>query len=350
MFKKTAIALAVAGAYGASLPVQAQETESGFYGFVNAAVEYADTTNGGVSTMFLPADADGELYLGDEAQSRFGFTGSTDLGNGMTASARIEFGLTGDEASGDEDTSVDQRLGWVQLAGDFGAVKLGNQWGVLFPYLGYTTYRSYGYGGSSWYEATQYLNDDGFGLRVNDGISYQYGGGGYSSDPFTFTALGVMDRSDGESGAVDETLDAQALGGAVTFGNITVGGAYYGENNAAGDAEPSMWGVSVRAGVTEALWLGGRFTSTDTDTAGADDVEVASVHGEFDFGNGFSTMAGYGTSSNDVDGDLDTIFLQMNKNLGAGTNVYVEFEDSTRDVPGGDQDAQVISVGMIKNF
>lgn len=55
MFKKTAIALAVAGTYGASLPVQAQETESGFYGFVNVSMDYADTENGGTgSNIFLP--------------------------------------------------------------------------------------------------------------------------------------------------------------------------------------------------------------------------------------------------------------------------------------------------------
>jgi len=353
MFKKTAIALAVAGAYGASLPVQAQETESGFYGFVNVSMDYADTKNGGTgSNIFLPAGSDGSIHLGDQANSRFGFTGSTDLGNGLTAGAKVEIGMgtsAGSRGSVREDAEPwDKRLAWVDLSGSFGNLRLGNQWGALYEYLGYNTMRSYGFGGAAWYEGTRHLNDDAFGLRVSDAVDYTYGSGGYGSDPFTFTAQGIFDQI-GDQSATDETLDAYTLAAAATFGNVTVNGAYYGENNGAGEAEPSLMGVGARFNLTDALMLSGRWTTTDRDN-GTDDVDVIEIHGEMDFGNGLSAMAGYGTSSDDTDGDMDTFFLQMNKNLGAGTNMYVEVENATRDVAGGDPESTVVAVGMIKNF
>lgn len=356
MFKKTAIALAVAGAYGASLPVQAQETESGFYGFVNASVDYADTENGGTaSNIFLPAGSDGDIHLGDQANSRFGFTGSTDLGNGLTASAKIEIGMgtsAGGRGSVTEDAEPwDKRLAWVELAGNFGSLKLGNQWGALYEYLGYDTMRSYGFGGASWYESTRLLNHDSFGLRVSNAIDYTYGSGGYGSDPFTFTAQGIFNQDlTGTPADSDETLDAYTLAAAATFGGVTINGAYYGENNAPGTPEPELIGVGARFNVTDALMLAGRYVTVDRDVPGTDDNDTISVYGEMDFGGGLSGQLGYGTSSDDTDGDLDTIFAQINKNLGAGTNVYVELERAKRDVPTGDPESTIVAVGMIKNF
>jgi predicted porin len=356
MFKKTAIALAVAGAYGAALPAaQAeQHTSSGFYGFVNVSADYAKEKNGGNgSNMFLPPGSDGDIHLGDQANSRFGFRGSTDLGNGMTANARVEIGFgtsAFNRGSVREDAAPwDKRLAWVSLDGAFGTLKAGNQWGTLYEYLGYNTFRSHGFGASQWYEATKELTYDAFGLRVSDAIEYTYGAGGYGSDPFTFSAQGIFDQRNDDPNAGDETLDAYTLAAQATFGNFTVNGAYYGENNPGGAPEPSLAGVGIRAQVTDALFLSGTFMTVDRDTA-ADDVETIDLHAEFDIGNGLSAMAGYGTSSDNTNGDLDSIFLQMNKNLGSGTDLYIEFETNTRSVPGPDPESTVVAVGMKKSF
>lgn len=353
MFKKTAIALAVAGAYGASLPVQAQETESSFYGFVNVSVDYADVENGGVgSNIFLPAASDGDIHLGDQANSRFGFRGSTDLGNGLTAGARVEIGFgtsAGSRGSVREDAEPwDKRLAFVDLSGDFGKLTLGNQWGQLFSYLGSTTFKSYGFGGASWYESTRHLNYDAFGLRVSDAIDYTYGSGGYGTDPFTFSAQGIFDQN-GDQSTSDETLDAYTLAGAATFGGVTLGAAYYGENNGAAEAEPSLIGVSARFNVTDAFGLGGRWTTVDRDN-GTDDPDTIAAIATMDFGGGLSGMLGGGVGSDDTDGDLTTFFAQVNKNLGAGTNMYLEIENASRDTAGADPESTVVAVGMIKNF
>lgn len=356
MFKKTAIALAVAGVYGAAIPAQAaeMETQSSFYGFVNVSADYAKEKNGGNgSNMFLPPGSDGDIHLGDQANSRFGFKGSTDLGNGMTAGVRVEIGMgtsAFNRGSVREDAAPwDKRLAYVDLSGNFGTLRLGNQWGALYEYLGYDTFRSFGFGASQWYEATKELTYDAFGLRVSDAINYTYGSGGYGSDPFTFTAQGIFDQRNDDPNAGDETLDAYTLAAASTFGNFTVNAAYYGENNPTGVPEPSLAGIGVRAQVTDSLMLSGRYATVDRDTA-ASDVDTIDLHAEFSFGNGLSAMAGYGTSSDDTNGDLDSIFLQMAKNLGAGTDVYIEFETNTRSVPGPDPESTVVAVGMKKSF
>lgn len=355
MFKKTAIALAVAGAYGASLPVQAQETESGFYGFVNVSADYAKEKNGGnPANIFLPPGSDGDIHLGDQANSRFGFRGRTDLGNGLSAGAHIEIGMgtsAYNRGSVREDASPwDKRLAYVDLTGSFGTVKAGNMWGTLYEYLGYNTVRSHGFGGSTWYEATKELNYDAYGLRVSDALSYTYGAGGYGSDPFTFSAQGIFDQVNDDPFGGEETLDAYTLAAQATFGNFTVNAAYYGENNPAGTPEPSLIGAGVRVNLTDAFMLSGTMMSVDRDAAGMDDVETVDLHAEYDFGNGLSAMAGYGMGSDDTNGDLDSIFLQMNKNLGAGTDMYVEFETNSRDTAGGDAESTVVAIGMKKSF
>lgn len=353
MFKKTAIALAVAGTYGASLPVQAQETESGFYGFVNVSMDYADNENGGTgSNIFLPAASDGDIHLGDQANSRFGFRGSTDLGNGLTAGARVEIGMgtsAGSRGSVREDAEPwDKRLAFVDLSGSFGKVTLGNQWGKLFEYLGSITFQSYGFGGADWYESTRHISDDAFGLRVSDAVDYTYGSGGYGSDPFTFSAQGIFDQN-GDQSTSDETLDAHTLAAKATFGAFQLAGAYYGENNGPAEPEPSLMGLGGSFAVTDAVNLGVRWTSVDRDNGTDDPTTIAGIV-TMDFGGGLSGMAKYGVGSDDTDGDLDTFFLQLNKNLGAGTNVYVEVEQASRSTVGPDPESSVVAVGMIKNF
>lgn len=363
MFKKTAIALAVAGAYGATLPVQAQETESGFYGFVNVSIDWAKEDNGGTpANVFLPPGSDGDIHLGDQANSRFGFRGSTDLGNGLTAGAHIEIGMgtSGfNRGSVTEDASPwDKRLAYVDLSGNFGTLTAGNQWGTLYEYLGYNTFRSHGFGGATWYEGTKELSYDTYGLRVSDAVEYTYGAGGYGSDPFTFSAQGIFDQRNSTAGGPDftaagendEVLDAYTLAAQATFGQFTINGAYYGENNPAGVPEPSLAGIGVRVSITDALFLSGTGMIVDRDVAGADDVETIDLHAEYDFGGGLSTMAGIGFGKDDDNGDLDAYFLQANKSVGAGTDVYIEFEHTSRDTGAGDAESSVVAVGMKKSF
>lgn len=379
MFKKTAVAMAVAGAFGASIPAHAvpigKDGTNEVYGFVNVSLDYSDVKHGGnASNIFLPntnpeGGSDSSFQTGDQANSRFGFKGSQDLGNGLKAGYKIEIGLgtSGyNRGAPTEDTSHwDKRLAYVELSGNWGTLRAGNTWGKLYEYLGYNTVRSFGFGGSTWYEATRHLNYDTYGLRVSDAVEYDYGSGGYGSDPFTFSVQGIFappnntiggsggneHLTDANGNPIDNTntLDAYTVAGAATFGMVTVNAAYYGENNPSPLPEVKLYGVGARFQITKAFMLSGTFMEVDRDN-GTDKPQTAEVHAEYDFGNGIMGMLSYGHGKDNTDGDLNSYFASVHKDLGMGTNLYIEAEHDQRDTAGPNPESTIVSVGMIKYF
>jgi predicted porin len=105
----TQIAVAVALAVS-SFAVQA---DGGFYGSIRIGAMFSDP--GG--------DADSEIVLRSWA-SRMGFSGNTDLDNGLNAFGKYEFGV--DVRSGDNGNgALSTRHAYVGLTCDFGTVTLG---------------------------------------------------------------------------------------------------------------------------------------------------------------------------------------------------------------------------------
>lgn len=363
--KKSLIAVAVAGAVGAPMSA-AQAAEA--YGFINVGVDVVSKDGGGINTGAIPGGfspdiifaggTDGSVHLSDTPESRFGFKGSEDLGNGLTAGYRFEFGIGTDAFGGgatNEDSVVNTRLSNVSLSGDFGMVKLGTQWGTLYEYLGWNVFRSSGHGGAGWYYATRPLTNDTSGLRVSDAITYTYGSGGYGSDPFTFSVQGMMNPDTGTGTAEnDETLDALVLAGQGTFGDISVNAVSYTENDSsAGAREPSLTGVGVRWNAGD-LYVGGNFTVTDLDLSGVDDFEVLQVLATYDMGGGNSGMAGFSSGdSGDNDIDLSGVFLQFAHQLSSRTQFFVEVEQATIDnlgAGGDDAETSVVSANLKHSF
>ena len=129
--KKSLIALAVSSAVVAPASVQAAEV----YGFVNTTFESSSTKNGGNFAIFSTSPDDSGGGLSDIAASRFGVTGSEDLGNGLTAGYTFEFDVGFSSLAGgsnNEDAGISTRLANVSIGGDFGTIKMGTQWGVLY--------------------------------------------------------------------------------------------------------------------------------------------------------------------------------------------------------------------------
>jgi len=393
--KKSLIALAVSSAVVAPASVQAAEV----YGSLNTTFETASSDNGGNFAIFSNGDENG---MSDTLESRFGVSGSEDLGNGLTAGYTFEFGIgTSSGGAGgafSEDSTVNTRLSNVSLSGDFGTVKLGTQWGVLYEYAGWNHYRTDGHGGAThYYMMSSFVgpfatNDDPSGLRIDNALTYTYGGGGYSSDPFTFS---VQVRSDAQSengnqridnndnddftdpGDVnindDETIDAVILGAQGTFGDFTVNGTFYQEQNSGGTTnaganvsvpEPSMVTIGGRWS-SGPFYVGGTFFSADNDLQGGgqgDSPSAFNILGGMDFGSGYSGYVGVGAgdadNNNDV-GDLSTFFLQAQKEFTSRTKVYAEFETAEIDGTGvnaagnsngTDAEQQVLAVGLKHSF
>jgi predicted porin len=379
--------------------VQAAEV----YGFINTTFESSSTDNGGNFAIFSTNGDDSGGGFSDTAESRFGVTGSEDLGNGLTAGYTFEFGIgTSSSFAGrggsnptnttfqsfgggspNEDSTVNTRLANVSLSGDWGQVKVGTQWGVLYSYAGWNHYRSDGHGGAThYYMLSNFVGPfstgefssgtgDSSGLRISNALTYTYGGGGYSSDPFTFS---VQLQSDGNgetnfqaANSIDdeETIDTIILGAQSTFGDFTVNGTYYQENNTSTSTmnipEPSLLTLGGRWS-SGPFYVGGTYFAGDTDIGGtlaADDPDSPSainVLAGMDFGSGYSGYVGVGSGDadrGDGDGDLTTYFLQAQKTFSSRTKIYGEFENAEIEgvgTGGNDAEQQVLAVGLKHSF
>ena len=152
MKKSSALALAIAGTLAAPIAM----AESGFY--ASARV--------GIQKISSDVDADENLTFGD-LNSRIGWRGETDLGNGLTAFGRLETSLFDDG-----DRSFGQRHLYAGLKGDFGRVNIAEQ--------GYTTYYNLV---SAPVDMPYFVGGNGilYNSRTNNFIDYQGG-----SDMFSF--------------------------------------------------------------------------------------------------------------------------------------------------------------------
>ena len=104
--KKTLIALAVLGAFGA-----AHASDVTIYGKLQPSYDFVDV------------DATNDISDMTWNNSRLGFKGSEDLGNGLKAIFQIESKVKMTETGGG---SIADRDSWVGLAGEFGSITFGN--------------------------------------------------------------------------------------------------------------------------------------------------------------------------------------------------------------------------------
>lgn len=120
---KKLIAAALAGAFAA--PVAMADTT--IYGFISVGAEYAQATGGNNKGAALPdaGQYEGRARIQNE-NSRIGFKGGEDLGNGLKAVWQVEQGVAVDDsAAGSGSGAWATRNSYVGLQGGFGEVRLG---------------------------------------------------------------------------------------------------------------------------------------------------------------------------------------------------------------------------------
>jgi predicted porin len=225
--KSSAIAVAVAGALGASMAVQA---ESGFYGSVRIGLINTDT--GGNSELQVQGVA-----------SRFGFRGETDLGNGLTAFGRYEFGVSTEGAGANNPLS--RRHAYVGLKGDWGSVIMGQTYHTYYNFISGpldNPWRGSGFG-------TTWL---GYTGRTAQAITYsgQFGG-------FGLGATAYMDNSGTSTSNKPEDLDGYELAGNIQAGPILVA---LGVSQSGNDRSTGAPELEPIIGVTASGWQTGMFT------------------------------------------------------------------------------------------
>ena len=283
-------------------------------GVVAAPAAYADiSAYGRINNRIVIADND-DVNM-ETSGSRFGFKGSGDMGNGMSAFARYEFSTTTDHAG--DSGGLGSRLSFVGMSGPFGSVSLGQQWSAYFQNLG--THASLNIikgpgqiGPFRTGNTIQYANTLGpvslkLDARVDDaddGGGNGVGGGVTITPMDNFTLAGAFDSNDD---ADKDTVGIAAIAG---FGGITVTLAH--EQSETGDTSETnntlLW---LGAGVTEQLSLTVGYGQQKTEETGMEDKETdqLALIGVLNMGGGLKLWGQFHNSDTNNGEDEDTIAL-----------------------------------------
>lgn len=267
--KKKLISLAVAGALATPVVVSAQGTNVTMFGSVQA--EYATVNKDGQSS---------QAHVGDDTgRSRFGAQITEELGGGLKAKARVEYGFT----TGGSSIGI-ARERWVALANDqWGEIKFGRvqspfkdfAGGMTIDPFAYTTLQSSGSGGVM----TASANGMGAGANgfVNSAIRYDsprvegfsmaailMPGDSNRFDPANSAVnpngpfVGAGRTGPQNSGGEDGEWDFQVAGkydAKIQDHNVGVFGGYSRDNIST--RQRTNWGVTNN----EHVWRGGAFWS-----------------------------------------------------------------------------------------
>ena len=239
--KKSLIALAVLAASGAAM---AQSSVT-LYGVLDTGLTYSK----GEESVY------GMTHVGGNVNSRLGFRGVEDLGNGLKATFNLEAGMGVDDGNNymDKDSNgmAFRRTSTVGLAGNFGEVRLGRM--LTSSYLAVSRYDAFGDTGIGASLAWN-VGQTGYAARTENAISYsspnfsgfkfgaEYGfgeqqkasdsryvgiGATYDNGPLSL-GLGV-DRLNGDTQnntRLDENQTTWHLGGSYNFGVAKLLGFY----------------------------------------------------------------------------------------------------------------------------
>lgn len=197
--KKALLATAVLAACTSSAWAQSSVT---LYGIVDAALRYTSNANPGQSTK--------QMVPGGMSQSRLGVNVTEDMGGGLKALVNLEHRLNSD--TGTVAAADFWRQAWVGLqSSDFGQVRLGRQYNVLFD-LYTSTYASFPY--SPYIEA--YKPEIGLSMAARQSNMFKY--------------LGQVGHVYGEIqvSAGEGTSQDKAVGGILRYndGSFAFGGGY----------------------------------------------------------------------------------------------------------------------------
>ncbi len=343
--KKSLIALAVLAASGAAM---AQSSVT-LYGVLDTGVSYFK----GDDSVY------GLTKTGGNVNSRLGFRGVEDLGNGLKATFNLEAGFNVDDGTGylgkfgPDDTGLQfRRTSTVGLAGNFGEVRFGRM--LTSSYLAVSRYDVFGDTGAGASLAWN-TGNTGYAPRTENAISYtspnfsgfkigaEYGfgeqqkasdsryvgiGATYDNGPLSL-GLGV-DRLNGDTQnntQWDENQTTWHLGGSYNFGVAKLLGFYketkFKETglNAGNDSTKfKTFGLGVTApvgaaGEVRASYNHYRDTATGLETYKADQLSLGYVH------NLSKRTALYGTYAylKNKNKDGDNLGLQLNGAMpGAG--------------------------------
>lgn len=291
--KKSALSLATAGALGITVqPALAGDT--GGYGRLDVGLQLTsleeDDPNGDDTNLDVVG-----------LNSRFGWKGTEDLGNGVTVQYRYEFRVLADETTIEDNN----RLSYVGVSGIAGDVTLGRQWSSQFNHLG--TFLD-----PTLFVGTGYSSL--FAFRQSDMIKYAGSAGAVTFE--------IDVRADGAGGG-DGTIDEFQAHGVFDHDRVQIGAGIRTVVAATGD-DTQHTGVAGSFALGEAATLRGGviFISDNTSESGV----LLGGNATIVAGGGLSFLVGADFFSDD-DGDEATSFEDFTSLFGG---VYKQYSKRTR--------------------
>ena len=326
-----ATAMSVPAAVTVMVPTTAQADDSGptVYGRLRAGLQRTDDDA-----------ADDDVIGFEDGSSRVGIKGEEDLGNGLAAIYRYEWGTTVVEDEGSA-TGLSKRHGWVGLKGSFGQVTIGRQ---TNPFYGLTG-TSYALGNE--YTGNYAMYEVGsFSDKTSDSLVYR--------NSFGDLELGLALELDQDDDA-NEDLDSFSIAGRYNFGAGRVSLAYWDrdwsgtdDNGAVSTREDDVVAAFVDFNVGESgnIYLGWMSASADPDVG--DEDEVDSYHIGYGGRSGdvsyFFSYDGIDYDDDAAGADRDIFTLGGAYYLSSRTRIYFEAEFSDSDADDADRNRQVVGI------
>ncbi len=309
--KKSLIALAVLAASGAAM---AQSSVT-LYGVLDTGLTYSK----GEESVY------GMTHVGGNVNSRLGFRGVEDLGNGLKATFNLEAGMGVDDGNnymGGGDGLAFRRTSTVGLEGGFGSVRLGRM--LTSSYLAVNRYDAFGDTGIGASLAWN-IPQTGYAPRTENAISY-------TSPNFSGFKIGA-EYGFGEQ---QKARDGRYLGLGVTYDNgpLSLGLGFDRMNNVAFKEYDDV---------------------TNTVDAWQDDLTTWQLGGAYNFGvaklMGFYKQTKYKEVGTTESGKFKTFGLGVTAPVGAAGEVRVAYNHYRVSNSGGvTPKANQLSAGYVHNL
>lgn len=304
---------------------------------------------GRVQIELTDSDANAGLATTDNRMGRLGVKFKEDLGDGMTGTARIEYGV--DTADGKWGSSTDANEPFVSremsvgVMGAFGNFKAGRLPSAYKgtntdPFIA-TTLESRNNQGQS--KGT-------FGHHSFNDNMLEY------SNKFGAAAIKLQTNFNGSDGATDGDISASVKYGMGDLGFMVAMSTDAGAAGTTGDEDRTKLAVSYKLGNGKFDVQIESLDNASSGTAGGgvadagDDVDYTSIQYVHGMGDGLSLVAKYGLVEDQGSEDSDILTLAALKKLSKKMRVWVGYQDTSFDSAATGADNSEFSVGLGMHF
>jgi len=315
-FKKTTLALAMAGIVAAPMMAQA---ESGFYGSVRQGIQSSSNDAPGTDTA---------LSITNRG-SRMGYGGETDLGNGMTGFGKYEFGIN---TNGGNAATISRRKAYVGVKGDFGSVLMGQTYHTYYSHINgpvdIANWNSGFYSTGRTDQAITYSNEFG---PVSVGVTAYArsddnpnGTAAVAATAATATAVETL-GSDAVAASGDTGVDGTEIGASFNAGPIKIGLGVKSESNKIGKDAEDITGIALSGNLGDvylAVSMQSQDKVKDTTEISASIGQVYLAYAVADYEG--KLTGGNGSKADQGDGPTD-LTLGYSIPIGSQTSAWLEY-------------------------